>query len=169
MTLQAALKSQYYASLAMLLEAIDSCPAALWTSEQYGNQFWQIAYHALYYTHLYLQPAEADFVPWEHHRPGHHRFGTGPDAAAVLLPYSAEEIRSYCLRCRDLVDAAVDRLDLAAPASGFSWYRMSKLEHQFVNLRHIQHHTGQLADRLRRDADRGLRWVGGALPEPEDR
>jgi hypothetical protein len=39
---------------------------------------------------------------------------------------------------------------------------MSKLEHQLVNLRHIQHHTGQLADRLRQAADRGLRWVGGA-------
>jgi hypothetical protein len=38
---------------------------------------------------------------------------------------------------------------------------MSKLEHQFVNLRHPQHHTGQLADRLRQHADLGVRWVGG--------
>jgi hypothetical protein len=35
----------------------------------------QIAYHALFYTHLYLQPAEADFVPWEHHRPALPRPG----------------------------------------------------------------------------------------------
>lgn len=162
MTLQTALKSQYHASLAMLLEAIDACPAELWTSHDYVNQFWQIAYHTLYYTHLYLQPSEAVFVPWEHHRPGHHRFGTGPDAAAALRPYSTDELRSYCLHCQDLVDSAVDRLDLAAPVSGFSWYRMSKLEHQFVNLRHTQHHIGQLADRLRQEADRGLRWIGGA-------
>jgi len=52
-------------------------------------------------------------------------------------------------------------LDLDSAESGFSWYRMSKLEHQFVNLRHIQHHTGQLADRLRQEADRGVEWVGG--------
>ena len=82
MTLQAALKSQYHASLAMLLEAIDSCPADLWTSDQYVNQFWQVTYHALFYTDLYLQASEAAFAPWEHHRPGHHRFGTGPDAAS---------------------------------------------------------------------------------------
>ena len=44
-----------------------------------------------------------------------------------------------------MVDAAVYRLDLTAPESGFYWYRMSKLEHHLVNLRHIQHHTGQLA------------------------
>jgi hypothetical protein len=65
-----------------------------------------------------------------------------------------------------MVDAAVDRLDLTAPESGFYWYRMSKLEHQFVNLRHIQHHTGQLADRLRQEADRGVEWVGGMSKTP---
>jgi len=167
MTLQAVLKSQYHASLAMLREAIDSCPAELWTSDQHVNQFWQIAYHTLFYTHLYLQPAEADFVPWEHHRPGHHRFGTGPDAASTLQPYSLEEIRAYCHCCQEMIDSAVDRLDLAAPESGFSWYRMPKLEHQFVNLRHIQHHTGQLADRLRQSASQGLNWIGGATG-PED-
>lgn len=162
MTLQAALKSQYHASLAMLLEAIDCCPAGLWTSDQHVNQFWHVAYHTLFYTHLYLQPSEADFVAWEHHRPGYNRFGTGPDAPSTLTPYLVEEVRAYCLHCQDMVDSAVDRLDLAAPESGFSWYRMPKLEHQLVNLRHLQHHTGQLADRLRQTADRGLRWVGGA-------
>ena len=161
MTLQTILKSQYRASLAMLLEAIDSCPAELWASDQHVNQFWQVAYHTLFYTHLYLQGSEADFVPWEHHRPGYNRFGTGPDAQSHLTPYSVEDVRAYCRYCQEMVEAAVDRLDLDSPESGFSWYRMPKLEHQFVNLRHLQHHTGQLADRLRHAADRGVRWVGG--------
>ena len=157
------LKSQYHASLAMLLEAIDSCPAALWDSDQYVNQFWHVAYHTLFYTHLYLQPTEADFVPWERHRPGYNRFGSGPNGPRTLTPYSVEEIRAYCLHCQDMVDSAVDRLDLTSAESGFSWYRMPKLEHQFVNLRHVQHHTGQLAERLRQTANHGLRWVGGAV------
>jgi hypothetical protein len=38
---------------------------------------------------------------------------------------------------------------------------MSKLEHQFVNIRHIQLHGAQLADRLRSAADIGIKWVGG--------
>src|SRR5512143_995104 len=161
MTIQLALKSQYHASLAMLFESIDSCPSGLWTSAQHVNPFWQIAYHTLFYTHLYLQPSEAAFVPWQYHRPGHHRFGTGTDAAAAVIPYSVDEIKAYWLHCEEMIDSAVDRLDLAAPESGFSWYNMPKLEHQFVNLRHIQHHTGQLADRLRQLADHGIRWVGG--------
>jgi hypothetical protein len=121
-----------------------------------------VAYHTLFYTHLYLQPAEADFVPWERHRERHNRFATGPDEGLILTPYSVEEVQSYWKHCQDMVESAVDRLDLTSSESGFYWYRMSKLEHQFVNLRHIQHHTGQLADRLRQDADRGVEWVGGA-------
>jgi hypothetical protein len=163
MSLPATLKSQYYASLAMLRQAIDECPAELWTSDRYKNPFWHVAYHTLFYTHLYLQPAEADFVPWERHREGHNRFATGPDEGLILTPYSVEEVQSYWKHCQDMVESAVDRLDLTSSESGFYWYRMSKLEHQFVNLRHIQHHTGQLADRLRQDADRGVEWVGGAL------
>jgi hypothetical protein len=53
----------------------------------------------------------------------------------------------------------VDALDLDSPESGFSWYQVPELEHQLVNLRHMQHHTAQLADRLRSAAGVGVRWV----------
>jgi hypothetical protein len=165
MRLQAALKSQYHGALAMLSEAVAACPASLWTSDRYVNPYWQVAYHALFYTHLYLMPAEADFVPWEHHREGHHRFTSDLAAARMLSPYSVEEVEAYGQACQAMVDAAVDALDLDSPDSGFYWYKMPKLEHQFVNLRHIQHHTGQLADRLRLEAGRGLSWVPGR-PDP---
>lgn len=156
MIIQTMLKSQYHASLAMLLEAIQACPPTLWTSDQYSNPFWRVAYHTLYYTDLYLQPSETAFIPWEHHRPGCEEFDTGS-----LSPYSVDEITAYYHACRQTVDSAVDRLDLSGTESGFSWYTMPKLEHQLVNLRHIQHHTGQLADRLRQVSSRGIRWVGG--------
>jgi|TARA_B100001964_G_C14207214_1_gene588714 hypothetical protein len=56
----------------------------------------------------------------------------------------------------------VDGLDLNAEDCGFWWYDESKFEHQLVNIRHLQHHTGQLADRLRRAADRGVDWIPSA-------
>jgi hypothetical protein len=37
---------------------------------------------------------------------------------------------------------------------------MGKLEHQFINIRHIQHHAAQLADRLRVAKNVGVAWVG---------
>src|SRR4030095_3515777 len=106
MTLQAMLKRQYHASLVMLLEAIDACPAALWTSEAYANATWQIAYHALFYTDFYLQPSETTFVPWEDHRQDPQYFGAGKQIA--LVPYSKEEMIAYGRRCREIVDSAVD-------------------------------------------------------------
>lgn len=165
MTIQDILKSQYHASLAMLLEAIDTCPGSLWTSDAYTNPYWQVAYHTLYYTHLYLQPDPSAFTPWALHRPDHHRFGPRADAVGPLDPYVRADVSTYGRLCDGMVDSAVDRLDLTATSSGFDNYQMPKLEHQLVNLRHIHHHTGQLADRLRQTAGKGIGWVRG-MPTP---
>lgn len=54
--LRTILKSQYHAALAMLRETIEQCPDDLWLATQHTNSFWQVAYHTLYFTHLYLQP-----------------------------------------------------------------------------------------------------------------
>ena len=85
-----------------------------------------------------------------------------PTRQRLVTPYSVDEVKAYCLRCQSMIESAVDRLDLGAAQSGFPWYRMSKLEHQFVNLRHLQHHTGQLVDRLRQVAGHGVSWRGGS-------
>jgi hypothetical protein len=64
---RAALKSQYHAALTMLKTAIRRCPDELWDSSgTHANSFWRMAYHTLYYAHLYLQPNNWVFSPWEH-------------------------------------------------------------------------------------------------------
>jgi hypothetical protein len=165
--LRSALKSQYHASLAMLREAVERCPDALWLDEGPKNAFWQVAYHTLFFTHLYLQPRVEAFRPWAQHRGGvQHEDGIAgpPDPASTLPlipePYSKEQALAYWSVVDEMVDPAVDALDLASPESGFYWYPISKLEHQLVNLRHVQHHLAQLADRLRAAEDIGVRWVG---------
>jgi hypothetical protein len=165
--LRTMLKSQYHAALAMLREAIEVCSDDLWYSEEPTNSFWQVAYHTLFFAHLYLQRNEADFRPWVHHQAAvQHADGIpGPadptsDLPLIPNPYSRAEVLEYWAVCNQMVDAAVDALDLASEESGFSWYKVPKLEHQIVNIRHIQHHSAQLADRIRASADIGIRWVG---------
>jgi hypothetical protein len=46
---------------------------------------------------------------------------------------------------------------------GFPWYKMGTLEHQLVNIRHIQHHAAMLSARLREGAGIGIDWVGRAV------
>jgi hypothetical protein len=165
--LRGILRSQYHAALAMLRESIERCPEELWYSDTRANSFWQIAYHTLFFAHMYLHPTEADFRPWEGHQSRvQHPDGIAgpadPDSSLPLVPnpYSQQEVLAYWSVCARMVDPAVEALDLQSGDSGFSWYRVSKLEHQIVNIRHIQHHAAQLADRLRSSADVGIRWIG---------
>ena len=86
-TLRLVLKSQYHAALAMLHETLERCPADLWSSTEHLNAFWQIAFHTLYFTHLYVQPNEAAFQPREHQQPAQYEDGiAGPPNADSTLP-----------------------------------------------------------------------------------
>ncbi len=166
-TIRSILKSQYHAAFAMFEDAVRSCPEALWYDASARNAFWQIAYHVMFFTHLYLQRDETSFTPWaEHDAKVQHPDGmagpSDPDSLLPLIPrpYTPAQVLRYCRFCDGLVNEAVDALDLESPSSGFHWYRISKLEHQFVNIRHLQHHTAQLADRLRAGGGIGVKWVG---------
>jgi hypothetical protein len=163
---RASLKSQYHAALAMLGDAIARCPDDLWLDARPANAFWQVAYHALYFTHLYLQPNEAAFRPWEGQQTDvQHPDGIAgpPDPASDLplipRPYTQGEVLAYCRYCEAMVEDAVDALDLTSAESGFWWYEIPKLEHQLVNIRHLSHHAGQLADRVRAASGEGVAWV----------
>jgi hypothetical protein len=163
--LRDALKSQYHAALAMLRQAIERCPEDLWLSAgEHPIAYWHVAYHTLFYTHFYLQPDHESFVPWAKHR-AEYNFMTevpwSPDERPKIgAAYTKAEVLEYWHACDGMVDDALDRLDLASPESGFPWYPISKPEHQIVNIRHIQHHTAALADRLRVATDGGIDWVG---------
>ena len=171
--LRSALKSQYHAALAMLRQAIEQCPEDLWVSRDYVNPFWRIAYHALYYAHLYIQPSVHEFTPWEYHQTSIQDMDDIPAPPEILHlielphrpprtgePYTKDQILTYWKICDDMVDSAVDRLDLLSGESGFSWYPTSKIEHQMVAVRHTQHHAAQLGERLRSAQDLGIDWVG---------
>ena len=157
------IKSQYRASLAMLEEAITKCPDEMWDDPDAKQRFWHICFHTLFFTHLYLQVDEQTFVPWEKHRDEYQFFESLPwpphRAPKIGDPYTKAEIFQYLVLCQNEVDEKVDTLDLHTE-SGFNWFSFSKLELQFLNIRHIQHHTGQLDDRLRINADIGIRWTG---------
>jgi len=165
--IRAALKNQYHAALAMLRQAVELTPAELWEGGPHVNKVWQLAYHTLFFTHLYLQTEEAAFRPWEQHVadvqvPDGIPGPPDPESDLPLIadPYTREQVLEYWRFCDAMVDDAVDAMDVLSPESGFWWYPISKLEHQLVNLRHIQHGAAQIADRVRTAADLGVDWVG---------
>jgi hypothetical protein len=154
--------NQYRASLAMLRQAVELCTDELWLASTYRNRFWHIAYHAAFYTHLYVQPSEAEFRAWAEHVPDSQYLGARPwapdEPRKIPPPYPKPDVLDYLTLCSTEVERNVPATDLEAP-SGFYWLKFNKLELQFYNLRHLQHHTGQLADRLRAVMDTGVNWV----------
>lgn len=157
MDAQSLIQSQYLATLDMVKEAVRACPEPLWTDARFKNRSWYIAYDALHYTHLYLSDSLETFVPWS---PNSRPANQEPDNDH---PYTKEEVLEYLAFCRQQVETRVPALDLDAP-SGFHWLPMNKLELQFYNIRHLQHHTGQLSERLRTHEDYGLNWVSRHSP-----
>jgi hypothetical protein len=146
------IRSQYLASLEMLKLAIENCPDALWDDSADKNKFWQVAYHALFYMHLYLQPSEQDFAPWVKHRPAHRLSQTAD-------PYSKEEVLEYLAFCQQQAEEKVPQLNLKAE-SGFDWLPFDKAELQIYNIRHLQQHAGELMERLGSRAGIEIEWVG---------
>ncbi len=150
--------SQYHASLEMLWRAITRCPDALWDHPGDRYPFWQTVYHTLFYTHLYLQPDKGAFVPWHQHRQGYHDLGSSAVYADGAEPYSKEELLDYYAFCWQEVTKQAHALELDTP-SGFHWLPFGKLELQLYNIRHIQHHTGALYERLGSSGEREIGWV----------
>lgn len=168
-----ALKSQFHAGLDMLRDAIDRCSDDLWITDEYPTPFWRVAYHTIFYTHLYMHPSAEVFEPWPHHQTSIQDLDDVPAPPEIMdllelphrpprtgEPYSKAQILAYLDTCDGLVDDVLDTVDLESDESGFSWYRVSKVEHEMVAIRHLQHHVAQLGQRIRIEQDSMIKWVG---------
>jgi hypothetical protein len=78
--------------------------------------------------------------------------------------YRREDVLEYLAFCRNEVETRLVALGLEGESSGFSWLPFGKLELQLYNIRHLQHHIGELYERLGTQAAIEMSWV--ALKHP---
>lgn len=158
---KAILTGQFEASLCMLGQCIETCPPGHWEGKIANATVRQIAYHTLFHVDLYLSPDEHSFKRGDLHHRGDERSNTGWRTG---LP--REETLSYLRICREKAreTLASETPESLARESGFSWVPISRGELHVYNIRHVQHHTGQMSAYLRRidetlkDAD-SLDWI----------
>ena len=104
------------------------------------------------------------FTPWPKHRQNYQHLGRLPfpphEVPKIGEPYTKEDILEFMAVCRQEIERRLPELDPTA-ASGFEWLRFDKTELQIYNIRHLQHHTGQLVERLRSARDIGTEWAFG--------
>jgi len=151
MSIKPALGAQYLGTLAMLRQCVERCPADLWeqTAGMRPRQFWRIAYHAAYFTDLYLAQSEATFTDPPHYHDDAINLWSEPKDGVPPPTLSPEVILGYIDEIMAGLPARMETLDLDAPETGYHWYKdCTKLEHQFLNLRHLGIHVGQLQELL---------------------
>jgi hypothetical protein len=167
---RSSLAGQYGAALQMFSRCFEHASSDAWTAPVGKFPFWHVAYHALYYTDLYVSTDEQSFRPQPFHLENSNFLGppsSAPEKKFVAgRPYHKEKLASYLATCRAKVKSSIEReteTTLAGP-SGFSWLKFSRLELHVYNIRHTQHHIGQLTALLRRLNIVAADWVRTEAP-----
>lgn len=148
---------QFGASIDMLANAIEACPDEVWGNRPQGSEFWYIAFHSLFFLDLYLSESDVGFVPpapFTLDEMDEH--GLFPERA-----YTKEELGKYLehgrAKCRTTIEGMNE--ERANRRCGFDWLDISTAESLLYNMRHVQHHAGQLNLILRQRVDSAPRWV----------
>jgi DinB superfamily len=156
------LVSQFEASLCMTKQCVEACSPEHWEGKIANDTFRYVAYHTLFFADLYLSKSEDAFVRHEFILRGGDESG---EAQAAGL--SRDDTLAYVAFSRKkLIETiAAETAESLAGPSGFSWRKFSRAEMHVYNIRHIQHHAGQLSAYLRRvnpalSDPKTLPWVG---------
>jgi hypothetical protein len=156
------LGGQFEAALAMLHQCIDACPPQHWEGKIARGAFRQVTYHTLFFVDYYLSPSEGAFQLRELHERG------GDEREWEPCPgLSRDETLDYVAICRQKASEtlAAETADSLQGPSGFVRRRFSRGELHIYNIRHVQHHAGQLSAYLRRVDEtlqdhKALPWIG---------
>ena len=170
---QTVIGRQFAAAIQMLRSAVEACPDDLWDDRAHGAPFWHLAYHALFYADFYLSEDAETFQAREFHvNKANFLPGDYPQYAGVVTtpekPFTRVQLIEYAEHCLRKSDETFKKLTdhVALERCGFPWYNLNVGEFLLNNLRHTQHHTGQLVMLLRRHANIGIDWLGTRDNQP---
>ena len=148
---------QFGASIDMLKNAMEVCPEELWGDHSQTPEFWYVAFHTLFFLDLYLSESEVGFMP-----PAPFTLDEMDERG--LMPeraYAKEELLKYLEHGRNKCHTTIVEMtrERAKQRCGFGWLDISVEESLLYNMRHVQHHAGQLHLILKQKTGAAPRWV----------
>ena len=159
-TCKAIVWQQFGAAIDMLESAVIACPDALWADRAKRPEFWYVTFHTLFFLDYYLSNSVDTFMP-----PAPFTLDE-LDPAGVMpeRPYTKPELQAYLDHGRQRCRVAISTMtrEQARERRRFSWGEVSVEELLLYNMRHVQHHTGQLNLMLRQAVNGAPGWVAGA-------
>lgn len=152
--------SQFGASIDMLENAITACPDSLWND---SSKFWYNAYHTIFYLEYYLSEVPDKFMPPDPYTLSEF----DPDGILPDRVYNKSELLDYIKLCREKCRKLISTLSEENLQKRFiNQYRnYSRFEILLYNMRHVQHHTGQLNLLLRQSGNNAPNWVSQTKAE----
>jgi hypothetical protein len=129
----------------------------VWTTGERWHQPWYLAFHTLFWLDLYLSESALDYVPPPPFTRGALEEGVYPER-----PYLKQELLACLQGCRKALAA---RLSTISTDEGMRrrchlpWGEMEAGELLLYNLRHVQHHAGQLNLMIRQAGGEPPSWV----------
>jgi hypothetical protein len=163
--LQESLWRQFGASIDMLANTIASCPDDYFTT---NKRFYYLVYHTVVFLDYYLTIPHSSFSPIlsftikdADQRP--------PESIGDMIPdkiYSKQALIDYVNHSRDKCKTMIDGLtkDKILNARFTEGHEPGDMDYSIVeillyNMRHTQHHVGQLHLVLRQDLNQHVDWA----------
>lgn len=148
---------QFGASIDMLGNALDACPDWLWNDRSRQPEYWYLVFHTLFWLDLYLTDPREDFAP----PPPFTLDELDPEGVLPKEPYTKTELQIYLKYGRDKCRSVIDKLteEEARQHCRFHSFECTFQELFLYNMRHVQHHAGQLNLILRKEINWAPRWV----------
>jgi hypothetical protein len=145
------LQKQYTKCFSILKNIINTYDEAIWINgNDYKTPAWRIVYHAIFYANIYCSPSEKSIVQWSKSRNDYYDLKKAHELIKnneiTLIPFTRGEMLEYAQFVENNIPIYLSRMEPEEKCWPF-WYNESQLEFQLNNLRHIQHHIGEIIER----------------------
>jgi len=164
-----AILSQLWAALRTLKDCMDRCPPAEWDQDHGDYPFCHVVFHTLYDVDYHLAADDQEFRGQGFHREHPEVFA---DEAGLedLVPtrlFPRTFVEAYYQHCwaktHTLASKTIDQM--LVPRSDIRG-TMTLLERAINVVRHVQHHTGQLALTLQLIDGTETEWISWGVERP---
>lgn len=157
-------RSQDQTALKMRREGVEVCPDWLFARSPDRSKLRAVADHTGFGAHPDSPPSQKSSQPWDVRVKGYPAFGTDHTGDRTRLKpeavHSKADILVDCDPMSELAATSGRVTDSDLP-SGLHGLRSSRGEGRFDDICHIEHHAGQLIERLGQGPDRGAGWPAG--------
>ena len=146
-------KNEYRALIEMLHKAINLCSEDLWEKEMENPPFWQLVYHTIYYLDFYLGDS-----PKKHEERYEIKENLNERLKRSL---TKEQLKNYLVATKKKCNSVLEKLSVKELEGKNSYFWTGPtLAHRLIyNIRHTQHHIGQLNLLLRQNENDASKWL----------